>query len=85
MSEDNGNVADTTKDDNSTNDVTPDNNDGADTHRMTMAIPQIQKQVIMVTKISLLAEKQLIQMTIQQMEQRMQKDQRQRVTMRATF
>ena len=54
-------------------------------HRMTMAIPQIQKQVIMVTKISLLAEKQLIQMTIQQMEQRMQKDQRQRVTMRATF
>ena len=54
-------------------------------HRMTMAIPQIQKQVIMVTKISLLAEKQLIQMTIQQMEQRMQKDQRQRVTMRVTF
>ena len=54
-------------------------------HRITMAIPQIQKQVIMVTKISLLAEKQLIQMTIQQMEQRMQKDQRQRVTMRATF
>ena len=54
-------------------------------HRMTMAIPQIQKQVIMGTKISLLAEKQLIQMTIQQMEQRMQKDQRQRVTMRATF
>ena len=54
-------------------------------HRMTMAIPQIQKQVIVVTKISLLAEKQLIQMTIQQMEQRMQKDQRQRVTMRATF
>ena len=54
-------------------------------HRMTMAIPQIQKQVIMVTKISLLAEKQLIQMTIQQMEQRMQKDQRQRVTMRVMF
>ena len=54
-------------------------------HRMTMAILQIQKQVIMGTKISLLAEIQLIQMTIQQMEQRMQKDQRQRVTMRATF
>ena len=54
-------------------------------HRMTMAIPQIQKQVIVVTKISLLAEKQLIQMTIQQMEQRMQKDQRQRVTMRVMF
>ena len=54
-------------------------------HRMTMAILQIQKQVIMGTKISLLAEKQLIQMTIQQMEQRMQKDQRQRVTMRVMF
>ena len=54
-------------------------------HRMIMAILQIQKQVIMGTKISLLEEKQLIQMTIQQMEQRMQKDQRQRVTMRVTF
>ena len=33
----------------------------------------------------MMAEKQLIQMTIQQMEQRMQKDQRQRVTMRVMF
>ena len=54
-----------------------------------MAMLLILRRMITVSmmwrRIIMMAEKQLIQMTIQQMEQRRQKDQRQRVTMRVTF
>ena len=47
--------------------------------RRMITVPMMWRRIIM------MAEKQLIQMTIQQMEQRMQKGQRQRVTMRVMF